>query len=103
MNTRNRLWTRALPVLAAHGLVPGADGFNVQDLAAFAQHRGWQTSTVRTGHLGRGLRWRATITGRPVATTPEVTFSGTYGHGSTEDEALAIAVAGMIRRDERLP
>ena len=103
MSARSRWWMRALPVLAAHGLVPGPDGFDVADLAAFAQERGWQSSTERTGHQGRGRRWRATILTR-FAPAPgrNVALSGTHGHGDTEDEALAIALAAKIRQDERL-
>src|SRR5215207_1056898 len=103
MTTHSRLWTRALPVLATHGLVPGPDGFDVTDLAAFAQKRGWQSSTEQTGHQGRGQRWRATVSIRYAAATGfGVGLGGNFGHGTTEDEALAIALAGMIRQSKRL-
>jgi hypothetical protein len=102
VTAHSRWWTRVLPVLAAHRLVPGPDGFAVQDLEAFAQHRGGQSSTEQTGHLGRGRRWRATVSVRYTAATAfGVGLSGTHGYGSTEDETLAIAVAGRIRHSAR--
>jgi hypothetical protein len=96
-----RLYAAALPVLAAHGLVPGPDGFAVVDLVAFAAARGWGVSTDRVAKA-RGLRrWRAVIlVHNPVPVgRAGIQVGGTTAAGTTEAEALAVALASMLRRE----
>lgn len=95
-----RRYTATLPVLAAHGLAPGPAGFEVADLYALAAYRGWLAHAERSTARGPGRRWRATVvhhrreTANPIA----VLVGGTSGHGGTEAEALAVALAGMLSR-----
>jgi hypothetical protein len=43
--------------------------------------------------------WRATVpTGRPVG-PKRVALADTHGYGATEAEALAVALASMLRRE----
>jgi hypothetical protein len=92
-------YAAALPVLAAHGLVPGPAGFDPGDLVACAAARGW---TATAEHLPRRpgtLAWRATVFARdPRVVASGVTVSGAYGSGATEAEALAVALASLLRR-----
>jgi hypothetical protein len=89
----------ALPVLAAHGLAPGAGGFDPADLVAFAAARGWTASAERLPRPPRTLAWRATVFASvPPAGGAGATVCGVYGSGATEAEALAIALASMLRR-----
>jgi hypothetical protein len=97
MTRRRRAWIRALPILANQGLVLDADRVEVGALAAYARCQGWQHSTEPTGQPFPTRRWRATVLMRQAS---HGYLSGTHGHGATEEEALAIALASMIRRTE---
>jgi hypothetical protein len=89
----------ALPVLAAHGLAPGARGFDPAALVAFAAARGWTATAERLPRPPRTLAWRATVfVHAPLAGRAEAIVSGVFGSGATEAEALAIALASMLRR-----
>jgi hypothetical protein len=89
----------ALPVLAAHGLAPGAGGFDPDALVACAAARGWTASAERVPGARGTLSWRATVfASAPPAGGAAATVSGVYGSGATEAEALAIALASMLRR-----
>jgi hypothetical protein len=95
-------YATALPVLSAHGLEPGTAGFDVGDLYAVAGDRGWVANVERGTATGSRRRWRASViahrreTNRPLP----VLVGGTTGHGPTEAQALAVALAGMLRRCE---
>jgi hypothetical protein len=95
-------YAAALPVLEHHGLVPGPGGFDPADLYAVAGHRGWLAYAEPGTGTGPSRRWRASVmahrgeTSSPVA----VLVGGTIGHGQTEAEALAVALAGMLRRGD---
>jgi hypothetical protein len=90
----------ALPILAAHGLTPGADGFAAADLVAFLEGRGWTVSAERTDLAAPSRRWRATVFARrPQGGGGHVLLSGVTRHGATEGEALAMALASLLRRD----
>jgi hypothetical protein len=94
-----RLYAAALPVLAAHGLVPGPDGFDPVDLAAFAEARGWWVLAEPTARPTLIRRWRASVL-RPSSTgTAGALVAGTVAHGATEAEAVAVALASMLRRE----
>jgi hypothetical protein len=89
----------ALPVLAAHGLVPGPGGFDPGALVAFAAARGWTATAERRPRPRGTLAWRATaFASAPPAGGAAATVLGVYGSGATEAEALAIALASMLRR-----
>jgi hypothetical protein len=95
-------YATALPVLAAHGVAPGPDGLDPADLAAAAEARGWRVSTEPAAGAGSPQRrWRATVMG-PASTGPAGVFAaGTHAYGATETEALAVALASMLRRGAR--
>jgi hypothetical protein len=99
VSDRTRQWIKALMILTAQGLVRGPDGLELHDLCAYALRQGWQVSTERTRKQLPKRRWHATVSNRQVA---DEVLSGTHGYGITEDEALAIAVAGMVRQHARL-
>ena len=87
-------------VLAAHGLAPGPEGWDGAALAAAAEARGWAWSAepiagARPGQLG----WKALVfdpasRGERRGRLP--TTRHARGRGSTEAEALAAALAGML-------
>jgi hypothetical protein len=88
----------ALPVLAAHGLVPGPAGFAAADLIAAAAARGWAARTERVAARGT-LRWRATVFGATrYRRHSGPMLTGATRRGATEAEALAVALAGLLRR-----
>ena len=90
----------ALPVLAAHGLIPGPDGFAPEDLVAFAEQRAWGTSAEPTGRRARNRRWRATVFSRREGSSRvHAPLGGATRYGATEAEALAVALASLLRRE----
>jgi hypothetical protein len=95
-------YATAVPVLASHGLAPGPDGFHPADLFAAVNDRGWIAHTERGTSSGITRRWRASILNhRQTVDYPvSILVGGTHGHGATEAEALAVALAGMLRRGE---
>jgi hypothetical protein len=96
---RARAYATALPVLAAHGLVPGPDGFAVVDLVAFAAARGWRVSAEPAARPTLLRRWRATVLRSSPPGTAGAPVAGTFAHGATEAEAVAVALASMLRRE----
>src|SRR4051812_22093221 len=88
----------AVLVLATQRLVPGQEGFTSSQLATYAERQGWSVSTEQTSTQSPRRRWRATVTARLL---PRGYITGTQGSGATEEEALAVAVAGMVRHDTR--
>ena len=93
-------------ILAAHGLTPQADGYNLLDLERFVTTRGWQCSIEPIGGRparrnqrrrframvlvsddSRARQWRGRVLG----------MRQTRGTGSTDTGALALAVARMLR------
>ncbi len=94
-----RLLCAAVPVLAIHGLTQGPDGFDATELAAFSREQGWTACAEPTGRSLGQRQWRASVflSGAPNGRGGGL-VSGTTGHGATEAEALAVAVASMIRR-----
>ena len=95
----NRRYARALPVLAAHGLLPGPAGFDPADLAAVAAARGWGVSTEPAAKATPARRWRATVSARRPGRGKEVSLGGAHGHGATAAGALAVALASLLRRE----
>ena len=90
----------AAAILAAHGLVPGPGGFAAADLVAFAVGRGWAARAERTAARGPTRRWRATVAvSLAGATPPRVLLGGATRSGATEAEALALALATVLRRE----
>jgi hypothetical protein len=82
-------------------LAPGQEGFDVVDLLDLAAYRGWQASVERAGAVAGSRRWRATVlTVRPQSDAFQTVLSGTVSHGATEGEALAVALASMLRRGD---
>lgn len=105
MATPDRLFAAMLPVLSAHGLVPGPTGFDPLDLVAFAARRDWIAAAERTGvrpGSRSSRRWRASVFApAPRGTAAGVGVSGINGingTGPTEGEALAVALASMLAR-----
>jgi hypothetical protein len=98
----DRRFAAMLPVLSAHGLVPGPAGFDPRDLVAFAARRGWTAAAERTGvrpGSRSSRRWRASVFApAPRGTAAGVGVSGTNGTGPTEGEALAVALASLLAR-----
>jgi hypothetical protein len=89
----------ALPVLALRGLAPGAGGFDPAALVAFAAGRGWTATAERFPRTRGTLAWRATVFASvPPAGGAAAIVSGVFGSGTTEAEALAVALASMLRR-----
>jgi hypothetical protein len=88
----------AVLILAEQGLHPIDDGFTSSHLAAYAAHQGWTVSIEQTSSPLPRRRWRASVTARLL---PHGYLMGTLGSGATEEEALVIAVAGMVRQRAR--
>ena len=93
-------------ILAAHGLTPQADGYNLLDLERFVTTRGWQCSIEPIGGRparrnqrrrframvlvsddSRARQWRGRVLG----------MRQTRGTGPSDTGALALAVARMLR------
>ena len=87
-------------VLARAGLVPGPDGYDLEQLERCAQARGWSWTTVESATSRRG-KWRASVS---------VPVEGMHRHGggrlcsqargATEAAALAMALATALAREE---
>ena len=89
----------ALAILEAHGLIPGPDGFDLHELTALATQCCWHVFTERTTYHTPNRRWRATVSQRSTfAGTVGGIHRGAHGAGATEADALAIALASMIRQ-----
>ena len=89
------------PILAAHGLTRSSDGYRVEDLAALAADHNWGHATEHrpTTHLDR--RWRATVYPLDVPSPQPWITGGKTGNATNETDALAIALARMLAREER--
>src|SRR3954447_23077265 len=88
----------AVVVLATRQLVPGPEGFTMSQLATYAERQGWSVSTEQISTKFPHRRWRAAVTAHLL---PRGYITGTRGSGAAEEDALAIAVAGMVRHDTR--
>jgi hypothetical protein len=87
----------ALALLAAHGVAT-----DVGSLSRFAEGRGWTVTVGAAVPSQRRHRWRATAFATRGGATPGLsTLTGATGRGATEEEAMAVAVAvaGMLRRE----
>jgi hypothetical protein len=95
------LATWAATVLATHGLTRPPDGYQVEDLAAVADARNWGHATEHrpTTHLDR--RWKATVYPLDVPNPQPWITGGKTGSATNEVDALAIALARMLEREER--
>ena len=91
-------YAEAVAVLVTQRLFPGQEGFTISQLATYAARQGWSVTTEQTTNPLVHRRWRATVTARHIS---DGYISGTQGYGSTEEDALAIAVAGMVRQQAR--
>lgn len=83
-------------ILAAHGLLPGPDGYDPAELEAFAAARGWQTTVERRPSSGPP-RYRALgfAAGEPAG--PALTGLRAFrGSGRTPGEALAQCLARIL-------
>ena len=88
-------------VLAAAGLVGGADGYDLDALERYAAARGWTCTTTpsSTMHGRRGL-WRASVFApKPVERSGAGTFTCARASGRSEAEALANALASALGRE----
>ena len=85
-------------VLAASGLVPGSDGYDLAEVMATVERRGWAcwVEPLAAGADDRE-RWRAVVfepgTGSPAGRT-----RGYRGRGPTQAAALALALGRMLAR-----
>jgi hypothetical protein len=95
------LATWATTVLAGHGLTRPPDGYRVEDLAAVADAHNWGHATEHrpTTHLDR--RWKATVYPLDVPNPQPWITGGKTGSATNEADALAIALARMLEREER--
>ncbi len=91
-------YAEAVAVLVTHRVVADQNGCTVSHLATYAARQGWRVTTEQTTNPLVHRRWRATVTARHIS---DGYISGTQGYGATEEEALAIAVAGMARQQAR--
>jgi hypothetical protein len=93
----------AAPILATADLTPGPAGYAYGALAAAATARGWQVRTEERSFVAPRLRWRAMVLAPVAGNGWNGMVSGTNGQGPTEEGALAVALARMLARAERLP
>jgi hypothetical protein len=95
------LATWATTILAAHGLSRPAEGYQVEVLAAAADAHNWGHATEHrpTTHLDR--RWKATVYPLDVPNPQAWITGGKTGSGTNEADALAVALARMLEREER--
>ena len=84
----------ALAILADNGVE-----HDRESLACFAERRGWAVTTEVTGRPITRRRWRAAVFVTHLTVTSNYPMlSGATGHGATEEDSLAVAVASMLRR-----
>ena len=88
-------------ILGAHGVIRTPDGYRVEDLAAVAADHNWGHATEHrpTTHLDR--RWKATVYPLDVPNPQPWITGGKTGSATNEADALAIALARMLAREER--
>jgi hypothetical protein len=84
----------AVAILAASGIVADDQGFKMLDLVHAAECRGWRVTTEHTATAHRRRRWRVALS---CSLPPRGYLVGAQGYGTTEEEALVIALASMIR------
>lgn len=98
---RTDLLAWAAPILAAHGFTRGPDGYRNEDLIALAASHNWGHATEHrpTTHLDR--RWQATVYPLDVPNPQPWITGGKTGSATNEADALAIALARMLAREER--
>lgn len=84
--------------LAAHGLSVGPDGYDLGALTRLLDQRGlrWATEPVSLSGTRR-RRWRATVFAARPGGGKVGCLWGARGHGASEAEALATALAAMLR------
>ena len=86
-------------ILAAHGIVPGPDGYDLNALVRLVDQRGWHWSSARVTNSGRlEARWRVTIFASRAGEDRTGSVQGARGRGATEAEALAGALATLLHR-----
>lgn len=92
-------------ILAAHGLTPQADGYNLLDLERFVTTRGWQCSIEPVSGHPAGekpkKRFRALVMTRgdsrlPVRPSRPHGMRQARATGASESAALALAVVRML-------
>jgi len=90
-----RTYAEAVEELAKHDLIPDHNGFTLSHLMSYAAEQGWSVTTEQTSAKAVGRRWRASVT---THLPPNGYIIGAQGSGATEEEALAVAMAGILRR-----
>lgn len=82
------------PILAAHGVAAGPEGYAWSELMALAVARGWHVSVEPAARGSSARRYRAL-----VWTTDGSPFDSysSRGRGATEEAALAHALAVALR------